>query len=380
MKVRAERAELAAAVAWAAKRITGRAHMPILSGVLVTASSGTLTLRGGEGAGGEGETSLAADVEEAGSVVVPGKLFAAVLAKLQSKPVVLEVDAEQDRLLMTCGRSTYSLRLMPTKDYPQALLAGDDAVRFTLPAAQFTRTVGQVAPAASTDEGRPVLTAVSLEMKDGEVTAAATDSYRLAAKQFDYPDGGGEIAALIPAAILADIASTVSESESTEVEVALEERMAQFTAGGYRISTALTEGSYPNWRGLMPSDDDFVSLLEIDREELLSALGRVSVVASTGANLPLVLEVGDDGEVALTVTSQEAGAANEIVTGKLVEGEGFTSAYNPSFFVQALKATGAERVSLAFRDPLKPALLRPLAPDDETPEQLRIILMPMRVN
>jgi DNA polymerase III subunit beta len=378
MKVRVERADLMAAVTWAAKRISTRAAMPVLSGVLLDGDGDRLTIRAGDGQSGEGVTSVPAEVGEPGRAVVPGKLLAQVLAKLPNEPVALDSDGSY--LSIDCGRSSFKLRTMKAEDYPKPMASDEDVDQFSLPAARFTRMVDQVSPAASTDEARPVLTAVSLEMGDGKVAAAATDSYRLASKSFEVDGVEQQMAALVPASVLSDIAKTVSDTETSEVEVSLGQSLAKFVMGDYTVTTTLTEGSYPEWRKLMPADDDYESLLKVERAPLIDALGRVSVVAATMTNVPVMVSVADDGTVTVAVNAQETGSGDDTVPGELVEGGGFEVAYNPNFLIQALNTTGSQFVSIAFRDSLKPALMRPVADDDEEQEDLRLLLMPMRVS
>ncbi len=64
--------------------------------------------------------------------------------------------------------------------------------------------------AASNDDARPVLTGVYFHTKDGELTAAATDSYRLAENKLGKSKDTLDF--LVPASAAADLLRIISDS------------------------------------------------------------------------------------------------------------------------------------------------------------------------
>ena len=62
-----------------------------------------------------------------------------------------------------------------------------------------------VGRAASKDESRPVLTGILVELGDGRVTMAATDSYRLSVKESELEGSSGGTAAIVPARALNEL-------------------------------------------------------------------------------------------------------------------------------------------------------------------------------
>jgi DNA polymerase III subunit beta len=114
----------------------------------------------------------------------------------------------------------------------------------------FGRLVSQVARAASTDEARPVLTGVKLEAGDGQLTAAATDSYRLALRTVPWVEAvTGE--SLVPARALQEAAKAAMEVGGA-VSIVLEDGQVSFLLGDRRLTTRLIEGQFPNVRQLLP--------------------------------------------------------------------------------------------------------------------------------
>ncbi len=370
MKLRAERTEFADAISWATRTVGTRVTLPALSGVLLEAIDGTLVCRATD-LEVAAEITIPVQIERPGTVLLPGRLLAQLVARFPDQPV--QIDASADRVEITCGRASFRVRAMQAEDFPTLAGPADDAPRGVIKADAFARLVSQVARAASNDEGRPVLTGVSLDAADGALTAAATDSYRLAVRSLRWEDAV-EGSALVPSRSLQEAAKAATEVGGA-VTIVLEDGQVSFLFGGRRLTTKLIEGSFPNFRALLP--DAFETSVVVERAALVEALQRVSIVAMGQANTPVTLTF-EDGQVDLQATNQETGDAAEALPAE-VEGPGLSIAFNPTFLLAGLEATGTERIRIELRDGLKPAVLKPHT-DDEQVDDLTYLLMPMRVS
>ena len=372
MKFRAERTEFADAASWALRTVGARATLPALSGVRLEVEGDRLRLSSTD-LEISSELTIPVQAEADGVALVPGRLLGDVVRSLPQAAVSAEASA--DRLHLTCGRAQFDLRLMPAEDFPALPQVGPDASVAVMKAEEFAKTVAQVARAASADDARPVLTGVSLEATGTGLTAAATDSYRLAVRTVPW-DQGTEHTALVPRRAL-DEARRSAETLGSEVRLALEGGQVTFEFGDRRLTTRLIEGKFPDFRQLIPSG--FERKLEIDRAELMEVVKRVAVVGEANTtSTPVTLHLTAD-TVRVTAGSGEVGQAEESMPGEL-EGEPLQIAFNPRYLTDGLDAAGSERVVLEFRDELKPAVLRPApAGDQETKADFLYLLMPVRI-
>jgi DNA polymerase III subunit beta len=370
VKLRAERAEFAEAVSWATRTVGARVTLPALSGVLLEAADGKLICRATD-LEVAAEIAIPVQIDRPGRVLLPGRLLSQLVARFPDAPV--QLTGEPDRVEITCGRATFHVRGMQADDFPILAAPAEDAPQGLVRADSFARLVSQVARAASSDEGRPVLTGVSLEAAEGSLTAAATDSYRLAVRSLSW-EQAVEGSALVPARSLQEAAKAAAEVGGG-VTVVLEPGQVSFLFGDRRLTTKLIEGTFPNYRALLP--DAFETSVIVERAPLIEALQRVSIVAMGQANTPVSLTFGD-GSVDLQASNQEMGDAAEALPAE-IDGDGLTIAFNPAFLLAGLEATGTERIRIELRDGLKPAVLRPHA-DDGQVDDLTYLLMPMRVS
>src|SRR5213594_2620677 len=142
MKVVTQRDELAQKLGVVARAVSTRASVQILSGVLLTAEAGRLHL-----AATDMElslrTSLDAQLEGEGSVVVPGRLLVDLARLLPDAEVQLEHRAEEGVLNVVCGAASYRLHTYSAEDFPR-LPEIDDTQVFTVDAEALLETVAQV--------------------------------------------------------------------------------------------------------------------------------------------------------------------------------------------------------------------------------------------
>jgi DNA polymerase III subunit beta len=375
MKFRAERTEFADAASWALRTVGARATLPALSGVRLEVTGDRLRLSSTD-LEISSELTIPVQAEADGVALVPGRLLGDVVRSLP--PAAVSAEASADRLHLTCGRATFDLRLMPAEDFPALPEPGADAAVAVMKAEEFARTVAQVARAASADDARPVLTGVTLEATGSGLTAAATDSYRLAVRTVPW-DQGAEHTALVPRRALEE-ARRSAETLGAEVRLVLEAGQVTFDFGDRRLTTRLIEGRFPDFRQLIPGG--FERRLDVDRAELMEVVKRVSVVGEANTtSTPVTLHLTAD-TVRVTAGSGEVGQAEESLPGNL-EGEALQIAFNPRYLTDGLDAAGTERVVLEFRDELKPAVLRPVTGDDGSGAAVTAdflyLLMPVRV-
>ncbi|HEX3042634.1 MAG TPA: DNA polymerase III subunit beta, partial [Solirubrobacterales bacterium] len=222
-----------------------RAATQALSGVLLSAQGGRVTLAATDLDLGL-ETTLEANVESEGSVLLPGRLFAEVARSLADPTVEIESrEAERD-VEIRSGGSSFHLRVLPAEDFPNLPQPQEDP-GLKIPAAALEQSIELVARAASRDDMRPVLTGVFVSASGKEMTMVATDSYRLAVKRTELEaELSGELEANIPARALRELGRILAVEEAGAAEITLLPNQAVFVAGAITLSTRLIDGQFPN--------------------------------------------------------------------------------------------------------------------------------------
>src|SRR5438067_3067471 len=248
MKVTCSREEFVARLGVVSRAVSTRSSVQILAGVLLRAADGELNL-----AATDMElslrTSLEAQVDGEGSVVVPGRLLVDLVRLLPDNEVTIEHRAEESVVHVTSGSSTSTLHTYAADDFPR--LPDLDAVgTFTVDRESLLDTVSRVARSASRDESRPVLTGILVRFEAGKLVMAATDSYRLSVKETELSGDIPELEAIIPARALSELARIAQAGDS--IELGVHENQVVFTADDVWLTTRRIDGQFPNYDQVPP--------------------------------------------------------------------------------------------------------------------------------
>lgn len=341
----------------------------MLSGIRLEVSGDRLLV-----AGSDLDLTIQVDVGVSGSAdgvcVIPARLAADIVRALE--PGAVTVEAGDDEVRITSGRSQFAVRMLSAGDFPRLPFDGregalGDAV--TLVATQFAEALRQVVRAASADDARPILTGVLMAAEASGLRLVATDSYRLAVRDLPGTSVLGEGQhVLVPSKALSELQRLLSSEQ--EVVLRLGEHDATFDVGHVRLTTRLIEGEFPNYRQLIPSSHP--NRLVVGKEALLDAVRRVKLLVRD-ATTPVRVALRSD-VIVLSVVSAEVGQASEEVDAKF-EGTEMTVAFNPAYLIEGVEAVVGDEVLLETLDALRPAVIRGLEGDEYL-----YLLMPVRVS
>ena len=335
MRFTVSQSALSDAIAVVMKGIASASTLPILSGVLVRATDGVL----------EFQTSnytisirhrIAARVDEEGQMVIPCKMLSNICKTLPDAPVSFELVERQVNI--TCEKSSFRLNTLDAGDFPEfPTFALERSVE--LPANVLTEMVNRVWRVTSTDKNRPVLNGVYMTVENNTIRLVATDSYRLAVcdTQVETSSLEGSFELNVPADAFND-ALSITGGQGT-ITVGSTDTQVVFTAGNTTYVSRRIEGTYPNYKALLPQT--CATTVKIDVEALSAALKRVAVVAQ--ANSAVKFEISaETGTLSLSAISNDQDAANETVDVE-VEGASGIIAFNYHYIFGCLNVLGREK-------------------------------------
>ncbi|WIB26512.1 DNA polymerase III subunit beta [Curtobacterium sp. MCSS17_015] len=356
MKFEVNRDVFSEAVSFAVKLLPQRTTLPILSGVLIHADGDRLTLSSFDYEV-SAQTSIAAQIDDPGTVLVSGRLLNDIASRLPNAPVTFST--EDSRITVTCGSAHFTLLSMPVEEYPTLPEIGPQTG--VIPGDSFSEAVSQVAVAASRDDVTPVITGVQLEVGESDVSLIATDRYRVAVRTIQWDSGrpGGDtdsattLHALVPARTLQEVGRTFGSATTVSVSISggSDRELIAFQAEDKTVTSLLIKGNYPPVRRLFP--DTVQDHAVINTAELVEAVRRVSLVLEREAALRFSFSV--DGLTLEAIGSEQAQASESIDA--LLTGEETVVSLKPAFLLDGLNAVHSEFVRISFtktENPNKP--------------------------
>ena len=363
LKATCSRDELTRALGIVSRGVSTRTTVQILAGILLQASGEKLDL-----AATDMElslrTSLEAQVEAEGSVVVPGRLLLELARLLPGEEVSIEHKLEEAAVEVRSGSATYRLHTYNAEDFPR-LPDAAATDRHEVDREMLLETVGRVSRSASRDESRPVLTGVLMRFEPGKLVMAATDSYRLSVKETATEGSVPELEAIVPARALGELVRIAQAGEG--IELGVHENQVVFSTGDALLTTRRIDGQFPNYRQLVP--DAFDHELTLPRDELLDVVRRVAVMAQR--NSPLRLRFAE-GELTVSAQTQDVGEARESLPVSFA-GEPLEIGFNAEFLRDGVESVSGEQLRLKLISPLRPAVLQ--GDDDD----FLYLIMPIRL-
>ena len=354
MKFTVARDALGEAVAFISRALPSRPVLPVLSGMLVEASDGGLTLSCFDYEV-SARVRVDAEVSAAGSALVPGRLLAEITRSLPDAPAEFGSDGEVVNL--RCGQAEFGLVCLPMQEYP-ALPESPEPVG-TVAAGVLAAAVGQVAAAASRDDTLPMLTAICLDFAGDVLTLAATDRYRLAAREaaFAPAEPGIRALALVPARIMVEVARTFpaagqvsvafeSDSDASLASGAAGRRLADdrprpaeglvsFESGDRRLTARLIAGEFIRYRNRFGTD--FACRAELPAGPVIEAVRRAALVAQRAGPVRLSFR---PGHVIIEAHAEGRARAAESVVAEF-SGDQPVISFNPVFLLDGLTAAAS---------------------------------------
>jgi DNA polymerase-3 subunit beta len=369
MKLKIERDELQRGLSRVQAIVERRGTLlPILANVLIQASDDTITL-----AATDLEVGVLArhpaDVARPGSITLAAKKFFEIVRELEDKEIRLTLE-DGSRVTIECGPSRFTLMSISPDEYP-AIPTADGVSFVTLESALVAEMIDRTLYCTSSEETRYNLNGVFMEQVDGRVRFVSTDGHRLAKidKTPNRPVSFLEKGIIVPRKGVTEIRRLCDETEGN-IEIGLgRDGFLMVRRPDLLLTSRLIDGEFPNYRQILP--DDYRVRLVLDRERLLHAVRRISVLAperTHGFRVRIV-----EGELQLHVSNPDLGEARESVP-TTYAGDPLETGFNARYVLDSLGAMSAKEVIIELTDELAPAVFRPA--DD--PDQLAVI-MPMRL-
>lgn len=359
--------------------ISNNPVVPILENFLLQLSPGQLTVQASDL-----ETTIVATMpiegKETATVAVPARLLLDTLKNLPSQPLTVTIDENTNLVSLKSVNGNFKLAGENGQDFPRMPVA-KGAPTLTLPSSSLGRAIHKTVFAVSSDELRPAMTGILVELQPERTVFVATDGHRLLrygrldAGVGRPQDGAGQpVCKVILPRKACQLLKGCLPSESAPVDVLLSSGNAFFRFNDLKLVCRLIDERYPDYENVIPLSNP--NILVVSRAELLSCLKRVSIYANkTTHQVRLKME-----HAQLVVSAEDLDFSNEAheTLSCQYEGEPCEVGYNVKFLVEMLNNLDCEEISLAMSTPNRAGLLTPLPADKA--EDVLMLVMPVMLN
>ena len=376
MKVTVLQENLARGLSTVSRAVSSRSTLPVLSNILIATDEGRLRLSATNLELGI-TCWIPARIDENGSTTVPSRTFSDLVNTLPGDQVQLNLDVKTQTLHVKGGSSNNDIKGIDAQEFPPMPTPEmKDAVQLNV--ADFKEMIQQVVFASSTDEARPVLMGVLMQVEKDKVTMAAADGFRLSVRKGQLAHAVKDsFNIIIPSRALNELARVAHDPEEP-IYMAVPKQRGQviFRVKDVEVVSQLIDGTFPDYHQIIPRN--YKSRTLVSTAALLKACKQAEIFAREGSNVARfnIKSAQSDmqpSEVEISATSEETGK-NETIVEATVDGSGVLIAFNVKFLREALEVIKTPNVALETTAQNAPGVVKPVGDDN-----FLHVIMPMHL-
>ncbi len=349
--------------------VSPKSSLPILSHILIETDDSAIRLSATD-LKVSIECTVDCTVHEPGSMTASSQRLSSILGELPSGELTMTL-GENNVITLECGRIQTRLYSQSPEEFPP-MRKFDGVTPLRLEQAIVKRLFSKTSFAICTDQSRYNLTGLLFELKEGRLTVVATDGRRmsLAMETENIPEDA-EVKVIIPGKMINEMERLLQDEG--EVQVFIDESQAAFEFGRMRLSSALIEGTFPNYDMVIPKKHDKEAVL--NTSEFTAAIRRTQTMTNEKFNS---VRIGlSDNQVMLRVSTPEVGEYEEEL-GVEYAGSEMEIAFNPDFVGDILRRMDTDRTCLILKDGSSPGLIKPFGEDGPLDSYVNVV-MPIRI-
>ena len=222
----------------------------------------------------------------------------------------------------------------------------------------FKLGINEVVIASSNDTTRPALTGVYFNTFEGALYIVATDGYRLAERRF-VKKVESEVKAIVPTASLNEVIRSISD-DVEEVEIVFDEMQVRFRLGEVEVTSKLIDGSFPDYRQLIPKSTEVEMILP--KDELMRVVKLAALFAKEVGGSITCETNKEKGVFAVSSVANEYGENDSEI--EVEVGADTKVVLNSRFLQDALNVLSGSGLRLGLSGKLAPVLIKNEKNDD----------------
>ena len=311
---------------------------------------------------------IEAEVTDAGSCILPAKLFGDIVRRLPEGPVTVVV-SDDFKVSIRAGYASFTISAESADDYPELPDVGSGR-SIRIPQSAMKELISGTIFAVSENQGRPIHTGVKFEVEDDKVSAIAVDGFRLARRTYHVEEPTGRnLSFVVPAQGLKEAEKILQDSDE-DVAFTLGTKHILFQMGDATLICRLLEGDFLDWRRVVPTTCPVKLIANVG--DLTSSIERVGLIVSEKYKSPVRCVFSD--QVLQLRTNTTIGAAEDrcAIAG---DGKELEIGFNVRYLADALRAIPSEEVVLELTNGLSPIVLTPV---DEK-QDFSYMVLPVRI-
>ena len=321
-------------------------------------------------------TWISAEIKEAGSLTIPARLLTDFINSLPSGEQV-EVKMIKDKAGIEIKCKTYNGRISGTEagEFPP-IPESSDSPTISVPSAALKRSLGRVAIVSATDDSRPVLMGVKVEIDKSGITLAAADGFRLAVDRVEISSTEDfDSAAIVPGKTMLELERLIDDSNQSTIQISISEASNQilFNLENIQVVSQLIQGQFPDYEKLIPNSSSTQSL--VDRKAFMESIKAASIFARDGSGIIKLIMDKSSKKISILSNAEEIGDLENDIDAD-INGDESKVAFNSRFLQDVVGVLGSDVIKIDSSSPSSPGVFTEKSDGNSN---YRHVIMPMFV-
>jgi len=345
--------------------------LPILSNILIEAKKNRLILSSTDMDISIIE-SIDCVVQEDGSTTINSQIFYDIVRKIDDNSDIEIISNNGKLMTLRSEGSRFSLACLPKEDYP-IIDQDNSGTNIKLNSKILFKLIDKTKFAISNEETRYFLNGlyfnVNNENSKNIITLVGTDGHRLAKFSHEIDAKINQVSGvIIPKKTIYELSKLLSEIDD-DIHISISSNKIVFIIDKIIFISKLIDGSFPDYKRVIPNDN--TNILKIKRDNLLSAVDRVSTIANEKS--PVIKFKLYQNILNLNTINNESSTASEDLNINY-SGDEIEIGFNSKYIMDIVNNLEDEEISIKLKDNTSPIIAK-----ENSNTNLVYVLMPMRV-
>ena len=327
-------------------------------------------------------TTIEAKVIEEGTFVVNAQKFNQTMRVMNGNEVTLTVDRNLCATI-ECGKSSHKMMALRGEDFPE-IPRLESNLGFSVKAGVLKDMFTKVMYAMGVNDQRNVLNGCYIEVEQNKLLLVSCDSFKLAKcllhTEIENNNADGSdirFRFIVPVKTVNELYKLLGANADEQVRIHMMRKHMVFYFENLVFFSRLVDGEYIDFDRIIIRQHKIY--IDLDREELLSALDRAALITeervsgALKANVKLQL----DGPVLKVLASSAAGSTYDEIDINH-EGADLIIAFKNRYLTDSVRACESDRIRIALSSHLTSVNIEPIGEEGSDSEDL-FMLLPVRM-
>ena len=362
MKVTINQKNLKRVLGLVEKIVSRNQSLPILNNVLLKTDNGRLKISSTNLEMGI-NCIIGAKVDEVGEIAVPARISSDFINNILDEKVTLHT--KNNILLINSDKYKTQILGFDPKDFPIIPKLKESSVT-VIPSSILKNMLYAVMDSIAVSETRPELAGVCADFSSNKIAFAATDSFRLSEVAFNTKSADQHVV-IIPRNTVTELIRITSDVDG-DIEIKIGDNQISFYNNDFELVSRLIDGSYPDYKKIIPTK--FLSRVLVQRDDLEKDIRLAGLFSS---NISDVKMLCSDGSITLRSRNSDRGEIETAISSTL-KNDPFEVSVNYHYLLDGLKIMDSDKIVLEFTGNSNPLVIKP----HDGNKDLVYLIMPLR--